>query len=102
MPEKVMDLNRFIPPDHKATHVSKGGGDSVTWQCDQDFTVTALTPSNPFSRPTPIRAVPDRVDGIYRANSGPVENNAATGTYHTEFQLVAPAGLGDPDIIVDA
>ncbi len=104
MAERMIDLNRFIPNanvPHRGTHISESRQDTILWECEQDFEITDVQPSNPFHRQFPARASWSPQEQVFKVNSGP-PRQGTRGQYHTIFRtLGAAAGGGDPDIIID-
>ena len=109
MAEKVMDLNRFIPtvPNHKPIHISIKEADTITFTCDDPFSVTDIktasgTRTNPFHRTTLPFGSAAGSDQIHRTSSGPAQTGKQ-GRYKITFQATVGGVLTtiDPDFIVE-
>jgi len=87
MAQKVCQINLQSPqpfvPD--PVPVSKGNNDEVRWQCRDPFSVTSITPLNPFLRALPFNSVP--LGGINIADSGPLVEKAAEQEYKCKFTI---------------
>ena len=104
MAERVIDLNRHIPNEvpHLPTYISESRQDTVSWECEEEFEITDITPRNPFFRDFPALATLSASDHRYRLNSGPTKPNSKGTHYHSHFRTTGRPAAGDPDIIVDA